>query len=334
LKADAYGHGAVKVARSALSNGAAWLGVATLEEGISLRRAGIDAPILILGYLPAWQAGEAIRYQIRATVFSRPVLEAFSEAARRLNMTAHIHIKVDTGLGRLGLMPHEAVPFIQVAHLPNIKVEGLFTHFARADEADPRPTQQQLTTFRAILTELDRLKLRPPLVHAANTAGLINFPEARFDMVRTGIGLYGLAPARETPLPAGMKPVLSFKTTVAQVKTLPPNSPIGYGGIYQTPAAETIAIIPVGYADGFRRAPQTWTEVLVKGQRAKLVGRVSMDQSAIRVSHIANIRQGDEVVLIGQQGNESITVEEVAERLGTINYEVVSAILARVPRMT
>jgi alanine racemase len=231
-------------------------------------------------------------------------------------------------------MPHEVVPFIQTANLPNLKVEGLFTHFARADEGDPNPTRQQLTAFQTILADLNGLKLRPPLVHAANTAGLINFPEARFDLVRVGLGLYGLTPARETPLPAGMKPVLSFKTTIAQVKTLPPNSPIGYGGTYRTHITETIAIIPVGYADGFRRAPQTWGEVLVKGQRAPLVGRVSMDQAAINVSHIPNVRQGDEVVLIGRQGHEAITAEEVAERLGTINYEVVSAILARVPRMT
>lgn len=335
LKADAYGHGAVKVARTALSHGAAWLGVATLEEGMTLRRAGIEAPILILGYLPAWQAGDALRHRLTATVFTWPVLEAFSEMARRLNTTARVHIKVDTGMGRLGLSSNEAVSFIKRANpLPNIEIEGLLTHFGRADEADLSPTRRQLNVFQAILAELDALNLRPPLVHASNTAALINLPEARFDMVRSGIGLYGLTPSPDTALPAGMKPVLSFKTTIAQVKRLPPGSPIGYGATYHTRGEEVIAIIPVGYADGFRRAPRTWGEVLVKGERAPLVGRVSMDQSAINVTHIPNVRQGDEVVLIGEQGEQRITAENVAEKLGTINYEVVSEILARVPRMS
>jgi alanine racemase len=334
LKADAYGHGAIKVARTALANGAAWLAAATLEEGLVLRRAGIDAPILVLGYMPAWQAGEAIRHNIRATVFSRSVLEAFSQTARQLNKRARVHLKVDTGLGRLGLLPAEVVPFIREGSLPGVIIEGLFTHFGQADEADLTPAQTQLHIFQAILTELDALNLRPPLVHAANTAAIINLPEAHFDMVRAGIGLYGLAPSPQTPLPAQMKPALSFKTTIAQVKTLPSGSPIGYGAIYRTQSEETIAIIPVGYADGFRRAPQTWGEVLVKGARAPLVGRVSMDQAAINISHIPNVRQGDEVVLIGRQGAACITAEDVAARLGTVNYEVVSEILARVPRVS
>jgi alanine racemase len=218
--------------------------------------------------------------------------------------------------------------------LPGVIIEGLFTHFGQADEADLTPAQTQLHIFQAILTELDALNLRPPLVHAANTAAIINLPEAHFDMVRAGIGLYGLAPSPQTPLPAQMKPALSFKTTIAQVKTLPSGSPIGYGAIYRTQSEETIAIIPVGYADGFRRAPQTWGEVLVKGARAPLVGRVSMDQAAINISHIPNVRQGDEVVLIGRQGAACITAEDVAARLGTVNYEVVSEILARVPRVS
>jgi alanine racemase len=171
-------------------------------------------------------------------------------------------------------------------------------------------------------------------VHALNTAGLINFPEARFDLVRPGIGLYGLPPSPETPLPLGFRPALAFKSTIGQVKTLPPDSPVGYGATYRTKGSETIAIIPVGYADGFRRSPRNWGEVLVKGQRAPLVGRVSMDQAAINVSHIPNVRQGDEVVLIGKQGDEEITAEEVAAKLGTINYEVVSELLARIPRVS
>jgi alanine racemase len=334
LKADAYGHGMVKVARTALNNGASWVGVATLGEAISLRRAGIDAPILVMSYMPAWQAHEAITHQISATIFTRELAQAFSRAAADLNQMAYIHIKVDTGMGRLGLLPDEVLPFLEAIKIPGLKVEGLYTHLGTADEADLSYARQQLDRFQQLLEQLEQAGLRPPLVHAVNSAGLINLPEGRYDMVRPGIALYGLPPSPDTPLPADFRPALTFKSTVGQVKTLPPGSPIGYGATYRTQGEETIAIIPVGYADGFRRSPRTWGEVLVKGQRAPLVGRVSMDQSAINVTHIPNVRQGDEVVLIGRQGDEVITAQNVAEALGTVNYEVVSELLARIPRVS
>jgi alanine racemase len=308
--------------------------VATLGEAITLRKSGIDAPILVLSYMPAWQAHEAINYNVSATVFTEELAKAFSRAAADMNKTAHVQIKVDTGMGRLGLLPEQVLPFMKALPRTNLAVEGLYTHFATADEADLSYAREQLRRFQQLLVQLDEAHLRPPLIHAANTAGLLNLPEARFDMVRPGIGLYGLPPAPDTPLPAAFRPALTFKSTVGQVKTLPPGSPIGYGATYRTRGKETIAVIPVGYADGFRRAPRTWGEVLVKGQRAPLVGRVSMDQSAIDVTHISNVRQGDEVVLIGRQGNEVITAEEVAANLGTINYEVVSELLARIPRVS
>jgi alanine racemase len=334
LKADAYGHGMVKVARTVLNNGASWVGVATLGEAITLRQAGVDAPILVMSYMPAWQASEAIRYNVSATVFTEEIARAFSRAATDLNQTAYIHVKVDSGMGRLGLLPPDVLPFLKTINLPGLKVEALYTHLATADEADLSYAREQLRRFQTLLKQLEEAGFRPPLIHAANTAGLLNLPEARFDMVRPGIGLYGLRPSDHTALPEGFLPALAFKTTVGQVKTLPPNSPVGYGATYYTREKETIAIIPVGYADGFRRAPQTWREVLVKGRRAPLVGRVSMDQCAINVSHIPNVRQGDEVVLIGEQGSETITAEEVAEWLGTVNYEVVSELLARIPRIS
>jgi alanine racemase len=334
LKADAYGHGMGKVARTVLNNGAGWVGVATLGEAISLRQAGIDAPILVMSYMPAWQAHEAITHHVTATIFTPELARAFSRAAQDLNQTAIVHVKVDSGMGRLGLLPHEVLPFLQAINLPGLKVEGLYTHLATADETDLSYACEQLRRFNELLTQLDHAGLRPPLVHACNTAGLTNLPEGRFDMVRPGIGLYGLPPSADTPLPAGFKPALTFKSTVGQVKTLPPGSPVGYGATYYTQDQETIAVIPVGYADGFRRGPRTWGQVLVKGQRAPLVGRVSMDQAAINVSHIPNVRQGDEVVLIGRQGDEVLTAEEVAQNLGTINYEVVSELLARIPRIS
>jgi alanine racemase len=334
LKADAYGHGMVKVARTVLNNGGSWVGVATLGEAIKLRRSGIDAPILVLSYMPAWQAHEAIRYNVSATIFTEELALAFSQAADDLNDKALVHIKVDSGMGRLGLLSHEVPDFMKkLAHMPALQIEGVYTHFGTADDDVPY-AREQLNRFQALLTELDKDGLRPPLVHAANTAGLLNLPEARFDMVRPGIGIYGLPPSGQCSLPEGFRPALTFKSTIGQVKTLPPDSPIGYGATYRTKGEETIAIIPVGYADGFRRGPNTWGEVLVKGQRAPLVGRVSMDQSAILISHIPDVRQGDEVVLIGRQGNELITAEEVAKNLGTINYEVVSELLARIPRVS
>ena len=334
LKADAYGHGMVKIARTVLNNGIGWLAVATLGEALTLRQAGIETPILVLSYMPAWQAHKAVAHNVSATIFTEELARAFSRAAVELNQTALVHVKVDSGMGRLGLLPDEVCDFLQRIDLPGLRVEGLYTHFATADEGDLSHAHEQLRRFQRLLTELEARNLRPGLIHAANTAAVLNLPEAHFDMVRPGIGLYGLPPSKDTPLPVGFRPALTFKSTVGQVKTLPPDSPIGYGATYRTTGQETIAIIPVGYADGFRRAPKTWREVLVKGQRAPLVGRVSMDQAAINVSHIPNVRQGDEVVLIGSQGTERITAQEVAENLGTINYEVVSELLARIPRVS
>lgn len=335
LKADGYGHGAARIARTAVNNGARMLAVACLSEGVALRQSGIGAPVLILGYTPAWQAREAVLNDLTATVFDLDTARAFSRAAGEVGRVARVHIKVDTGMGRLGLLLDQVLPFLQQAvALPNLAIEGIFTHFSVADEADKAYTRRQLEHFEAILQQAQATGVTFPLVHAANSAALLTVPEARFNMVRLGIALYGLAPSADTPLPAGFRRALSFKTRVAQVKTLPPGSFISYGNTYQTQGQEQIAVIPVGYADGFRRAPAHWGEVLVRGQRAPIVGRVCMDQTMINVTHVPRVRQGDEVVLIGRQGDQEITVEQVAARLGTINYEVISEILARVPRVS
>jgi alanine racemase len=335
LKADGYGHGAVRIARTAINNGARMLGVACLSEGVVLRHAEISEPILALGYTPAWQAREAVLNDITATVFDLDTTRAFSRAAGEVGRTARIHVKVDSGMGRLGLLPDQVLPFLrQVVDLPNLVVEGIFTHFSVADEADKAYTYHQLSRFQAVLQQLREADISIPIAHAANSAAILTLPEAHFSVVRLGIALYGLAPSEDTPLPGGFRPALTFLTRVAQVKTLPPGSYVSYGNTYQTQGTETIAVIPVGYADGFRRAPAHWGHVLVRGRRASIVGRVCMDQTMINVTHIPDVRQGDEVVLIGRQGDETITVEEVADRLGTINYEVISDILARVPRVS
>jgi alanine racemase len=333
LKADAYGHGAIKVARTALNNGASYCGVASVNEAVQLRQAGISAPVLVLGYTPAWQAREALLNDITIALYDRDVARAFSRAAIELHAEARAHIKVDTGMGRLGLLPEEVPNFVHdVRDLPGLTLEGIFTHFSIADEADLSYTRWQLYNFQGILDTLKTYGITFPLIHAANSAALLRLPESHFTMVRLGLAMYGLAPSAVVELPFGMRRALAWKTTVAQVKRLPAGSFVSYGNTYQTQEEEIIAVIPVGYADGFRRAPQHWHEVLVKGQRVPIVGRVCMDQTMINVTRVPEVRVGDEVVLIGSQGNETITAEEVAERLSTINYEVISVIMARVPR--
>jgi alanine racemase len=294
----------------------------------------VDAPILVLGYTPAWLARGALVHDITLTLYDADVARAFSRAATDLRRTARVHIKVDTGMGRLGLLLDQVVPFVEeIRGLPGLDLEGIFTHFSVADDADLEYTRWQLARFEEILDRLTEIGVTFRVIHCANSAATLRLPEARFNMVRLGLAMYGLQPSPHTPLPPGCRPALAWKTTVAQVKNLPPGSYVSYGNTYQTGEEEIIAVIPVGYADGFRRAPTRWQAVLVRGQRAPIVGRVCMDQTMINVSHIPNVRVGDEVVLIGQQGDDEITADEVAEWLGTINYEVVSEILARVPRM-
>ena len=337
MKADAYGHGALKVAHTVLRNGATWLGVATLSEGANLRAAGITAPILVYGYLAPWQARDAVKLDVRVTVYALDTVQALARAAVTLDRPVRVHVKIDSGMGRLGLRAEdlaEVVAFFRMLHAtPQVIVEGIFTHLATADEFDQTYAHKQLGRFAAVLAALEAAGLRPPIVHAANSATLLALPEARFDLVRPGVALYGLHPSADVSLPPQFRAALSFKTQIAQVKTVPTGESISYGATYVTTAPERIATLPVGYADGFRRGPTNWGEVLIRGQRAPIRGRVCMDQTMVSVQHIPEARAGDEVVLIGVQGDDRITAEAVAERLGTSNYEVVAALLARVPRV-
>ncbi len=338
LKADAYGHGALRVARTALRNGASWLGVATVSEAEPLRDGGIEAPILVFGYTAPWQAREAVRLDLRATVYSLETARALSRAAGDLGRVMRVHVKVDTGMARLGLRAEEVanvVRFVEeLGRLPGIVVEGIFTHFATADSADRSYAEKQLARFHDVVSALTERGLRPPIIHAANSAAMLAFPEARFDMVRPGVAIYGIHPSEEVRLPDGFRPALAFKTQVAQVKEVPAGEGVSYGATYVTERPTRVAVLPVGYADGFRRAPANWGEVLVRGRRAPLIGRVCMDQCMIDVTDIPEVRAGDEAVLIGRQGDDALTAEEVAARLGTIAYEVVAELLARVPRLS
>jgi len=275
-----------------------------------------------------------VRYDVSTTLYSLDLATALSRAAADLGRPARVHVKVDTGMGRLGLWPDEVPSFVRATRaLPGLTVEGLFTHFATADAADLSYTREQLAAFRGVVAALRAQDLLPPLVHAANSAAALRVPESRLNMIRPGIAIMGLNPSAEAPLPSGFRAALSFKCALAQVKDLPPGAPVGYGCTWRAQRPSRIGVIPVGYADGFRRAPANWGEVLVRGRRAPLVGSVCMDQSMIDVTDVPDARAGDEVVLIGSQGEDAITADEVAARLGTISYEVVSAILARVPRI-
>jgi alanine racemase len=335
LKADAYGHGAVPIARTALLHGAKMAGVACLSEAVELRTAGIRAPILLLGQPPAWQAREIVRFGLSATVYSLEVAKHLSVAALGAGAPpVKVHVKVDTGMTRLGLARGELQGFVDALDgLPGVEVEGIFTHLATADEGPKSPfALLQIERFRGLVEKFRRSGRTFRYVHAANSAALINGLAPECDLVRVGLLAYGLNPSRSTPRPDGFAPAMAFKSRVAQVKSVDAGSCVSYGCAFITQRPSTIAVIPVGYGDGFRRSPGGWGEVLVRGQRAPVVGAVCMDMSMLDVTDIAGVKEGDEVVLIGRQGSEEITADDVAERLGTINYEVVTQILPRVPR--
>lgn len=336
LKADAYGHGAVRVARTALLHGASMGGVACLSEAIALREAGIRAPLLLLGYTPAWQAREIVRYGLSATVYAPELAVHLSRAALDAGAPpVPVHVKVDTGMHRLGLAPEEVSAFVAgLQHLPGIRIEGIFTHFATADEGAGHPlVQRQAERFLALLEELQSQGYRFRYIHAANSAALIQGLLPNLTLARPGILIYGLSPSEKTPCPAGFRPALSFKTRVAQVKGVPAGACVSYGCTFVAQRPSMIAVIPVGYGDGFRRSPKNWGEVLVRGRRAPIAGNVCMDMTMLDVTDIPGVKEGDEVVLIGRQGKEQISADDVARHLGTINYEVVTEVLPRVPRM-
>jgi alanine racemase len=332
VKANAYGHGAVEAARAAVEAGAEWLGVAFTEEGVALRRAGLAANILVLGYTPPHLAVEAFEYDLSLTVYDLDLAKVYRDAARALNVRARLHIKVDTGMGRLGMTPEEALMLTRIIQrMSGADAEGLFTHFAAADEADAAFTHEQLRRFQSVLNELG--SDGPRWVHAANSAAALRIAEARFNLVRCGIAMYGLHPSPFVLVPQDFLPALEWKSVVSQVKTLPPRSPVSYGGEYVTKGEERIAVVPVGYADGFRRFPKNVARVLIGGARAPVVGRVCMDQIMVNVDAVPEVKIGDEVVLIGRQGGGQITADDAAAWWGTINYDVVSGIMARVPRV-
>ena len=333
VKADAYGHGAVPVARAVVAAGAERLAVATVDEGIELRTAGLALPILVLGWTPPDAVEPALRFGLTLTVFDRPSLEAIAAVAARTGLTATVHVKLDTGMGRLGFPTWRGDGLAELAALltrPGIDVEALYTHLSAADDDDAY-TSAQLARFDAACQRLREAGLNFRLRHAANSAGALRFPASRYDTVRLGIALYGLDAFPGAARAAGLRPALRWRTAVAQVKVIEAGIGISYGHTYVPDRPVRVAVLAVGYADGYDRALSNLGQVLIGGRRARVLGRVCMDQ--VIVGEVdEGVRPGDEAVLLGAQGDDEITASEMADWLETIPYEVVTRIGARVPR--
>jgi len=331
VKADGYGHGAVPIAKH-LEEDCAFFGVATVPEALALRTAGIQKPLLILGHTPVWTYPNIVGLGIRPAIFSYADAEALSHAAQKKGVTVPFHFAVDTGMSRIGFQATEADADIcaKIARLPNLEPEGLFSHFACADCADQTRTLQQQAMFDRFCQLLEQRGVSIRLRHIENSAGLINL-QKHYDMVRAGIVLYGMDPSDEVTAQAlGVKPALSWHTHVSFVKTLEAGRQISYGGKYTLHRQSVIATIPVGYADGYRRGMDFY--VLIRGQKAPILGTICMDQFMVDVTDIPGVQPGDPVTLIGQDGAECITAMDMAKAANTICYEITCAISPRVPR--
>ena len=348
VKANAYGHGLVAVARRAIESGADALGVARLHEAITLREAGLSAPILVLGYTSPDSVATLVRHDITQTLYAVETARAYAERIGQTGGRLKVHLKVDSGMGRLGILPgarRYAPPgmdltgtavkeILEIARLQGVELEGVFTHFASADSADKTYAEQQFTVYLDFLDRLQRAGFEIPVRHAANSGAIIDMPHTHLDMVRAGISLYGLYPSDEVDQSKiTLVPAMSLKSRIIHLKAVPAGFAVSYGMTHTTEKPTTIATIPVGYADGYNRRLSNRGCMLVNGVRAPIVGRVCMDLTMLDVGHISDVNLEDEVVIIGRQGTESVTADEIAGMLVTINYEVTSAITARVPRV-
>ncbi len=331
IKANAYGHGLEEVGKTLEKSGASWCGVARIEEALMLRNAGIRMKILILGYTPPLRIPDAIKNNISLTLYDPDVANAYAQQARMIDSKLNVQVKIDTGMGRLGYPVDRAFEFIQfVRNKPEFNLEAVFTHFACADEPDKEYTHQQLDKFKIIVRELESQGMRPHIIHAANSAATLNFPESHYDMVRCGLVVYGLSPSPAILLPDGINPVLSWKTRLISIKELPANHGVSYGFAYFTKRSERIGVIAAGYADGLRRRPGN--HVLINGKYVPVIGNVCMDQCMVQLNDVPDVKVENEVVLIGKQGENAISAADLAKEWGTISYEVVCGMAARMPR--
>lgn len=343
VKANAYGHGMVQVARQVVASGVHMLGVARTDEGIKLRKSGIDAPVLIFGYTSPDAVENLAAYDLTPTIFSYATAEAMSAAALAAGKRLTVHIKVDTGMGRIGLLTaglhpdgdSAAVQEIErIVGLEGLIPEGIYTHFAAADSRDKTSARRQFERFMGTLSELAGKGITFPLRHAANSGAIIDMPETHLDMVRPGIAVYGLHPSDEMDKARiHLVPAMTLKAKIAQVKAVPAGFQVSYGSTYTTPRPTVVATVPVGYADGYRRTLSSRGIMLAGGRRVPVIGRVCMDLVMLDVGQVPGIQPEDEVVILGAQGDERISADEIAGWLDTINYEVVSTVMDRVPRL-
>ena len=334
IKADAYGHGALPAARTLVEAGATWLGVALPEEGIHLRRQGLRAPILVMGPTPPDQGPLLSEFRLDQMVYNPFHARTLSSSVASSTGAVRVHLKIDTGMGRLGIHPSEAAAGAKaIVHLPGLELGGVMTHFAAADAADKGHALEQLRRFLEAIRDIEAAGIDVPLRHAANSAAILDLPAAHLDMVRAGIVLYGYPPSPPASHNPPWESVLTFMTRIAQIRKVPRGGTVSYGCTYVAPRDTLVATLPVGYADGYNRLLSNRGDVLIRGRRAPVVGRVCMDMCMIDVTGVPGVREGDEVALIGGQGGERITADELAEKTGTIPYEVLCGISARVPRI-
>ncbi len=337
IKADGYGHGAIPIAHECEGYEFVWgFGVATLDEAILLRVNYITKPIHVLGCVFADQFGEAIKHDIQVTIYSLEQAYQLNLAAQELNKTVKVHIKIDTGMGRLGFVVDENIleNVKEIFKLDNLQVEGIFTHFSRADESDRTYTDMQANKFLSLIQQCENENLTFPLKHCANSATTIQYPEYHLDMVRAGISIYGLYPSEDVDKNIiKLNPAMRFCSTLSSNKELGENESVSYGGLFTTEKNTRVATVPIGYADGYSRSLSNKGAVLVNGKRANILGKVCMDQFTIDISEIPDAKKGSSVVLIGTDGDELISVEELGDISGRFNYEFVCGISKRIPRV-
>lgn len=334
VKANGYGHGAVPVAKTLAKAGTDAFGVATLEEGVELRQAGIVAPILVLAGVYLEQLDQLLTHRLTPVVHEMGSMKRLDAEIQRRRATLDVHLKIDTGMGRIGLAASDAAQWLpKIVKLQALKIAGVFSHFSTAESIEGVYTKKQLATFSDLGAQLRAQGIAPQYFHLANSAATITQPAAYFDMVRPGIMLYGAYPSPKMAQQVTLKPVLSWTSRILQLKKVPPQTSISYGQTYVTERESLIATLPIGYADGYSRLLSNRGEALVRGQRAKIAGRVCMDLTMLDVTDIANVQQGDEVVLLGRQGSGEISADEIAAWTNTISYEIFTSVGARVPRI-
>ena len=334
VKANAYGHGAVETAQALARQGIGRFAVASLDEGIALRQAGLSGSVVVLGALFEEQMSDLVAHRLTPVVSDERILPALAKAARSHPTPYPIHLKVETGMGRLGFSPDELLSLLDSPLLRNpLQVEGMMTHLADADGADNDFTERQLVVFRSILEQIRQRGITIPLVHTANSAAIVRFPETHFSLVRPGIMLYGYHTLPDSVSTPDLTPVLSLRTTIVQLRTIPRGGSVSYNGTFVAQRPTRIAVLPIGYADGYSRRLSHRGSVLIQGRRAPIVGLVCMDMIMVDVTDLAPVPVGEIVTLIGQQAEESIWANEVADWIGTIPYEVLCGIGSRVPRL-